>query len=951
MRLFLAATDELADSRELVARLAERWSSEHSPDNPLVVHDWSAYVAEQMATERLPLLPLEPGDIFLGLVWLRFGTSAAGSEGGIADFGAATAEDFELAYRSWASAPATASLFYRCKKLPASLDAIQGEELARIERFFARFSDGKSPGNFGEYTGAKALEENVLADLLRVTGELRAGASRIAGTGKKEAEPAAESLPAYAQKMEPGKAYEVSFLALEIDGFEDLLKRHVARREDVETLGRSFRQLVVETAAGYGGEVFTWDSETGRGLLMFWSKRSHDHAIITGLKVLHGLPVFHLDPLQNPLGLDLEIRTAAHDAVIVFKKPIQSIDSGDLDFLRQVVRKIAHGGELCVSKRLLDRADERLRNRFKGKERLDGEPIHACRLPSTEQHALRSSLERAMKRLTAEARTIQEGLGRPTAEIEPANVEAIGRSVDETYALLDRTGGLLGRIDKGWSRKVFADLAALVRSLMKEEEILWKTLRRGHQEHQASPEIGERLGAIVQTAASQRSRPTVTLGRAVERLMARASEEGGVSSDRSGLDEALKKKIDAFLRADPLDHDKLLTDLLLNEKSRLLDVLSRPRRDEAYQSLKDKLWESADLLLVDDLYSIRGHQRANERKIYDVLVDKPVADGRFQVVRQLLREEFRPAESLVRQRFQQVGLEAENRDLQIVWRSVVLGHAVIKIRHLTALKMSQFSMWQAIAHPNVPIPSLHAIGERISKSEADDAKKIFFDCIRSRVLVAVEGFRTRDELSAITKLILLLLDFPFLVEGGYFERFDDILEKFLERSQHLGLEVEYFENLRHRLESAKTDSGSSEGSRMPTGITKLPLSIQRRLAAEKNYLHWFVTHPDARIAGETVRHISLSNVEQVLRSPEINGKVMAQLLKKPELFTRSGPLLAALNNPKCDVAFANRYLGNLGRSRGGLAALGKLAKNPSANPAIRQAARRLTTEQARQSKR
>ena len=131
-----------------------------------------------------------------------------------------------------------------------------------------------------------------------------------------------------------------------------------------------------------------------------------------------------------------------------------------------------------------------------------------------------------------------------------------------------------------------------------------------------------------------------------------------------------------------------------------------------------------------------------------MLVHEPVADGRFQVTRQLLREEFRPSEDLVRRRFQQLGIEIENRDLQVVWRAVVIGHPTVKIRTLAALRMSPFSMWQAIAHPSVPIASIHAIGERVAKSEGDDAKKIFFDCVRARVVEAVETFRTRDELAA-----------------------------------------------------------------------------------------------------------------------------------------------------------------------------------------------------------
>lgn len=131
-----------------------------------------------------------------------------------------------------------------------------------------------------------------------------------------------------------------------------------------------------------------------------------------------------------------------------------------------------------------------------------------------------------------------------------------------------------------------------------------------------------------------------------------------------------------------------------------------------------------------------------------------------------------------------------------------------EIRNASAFKLTPDSMWrQAVSHPSIPPPSIYAIGERINKAENEDAKKIFFDCIRERLERAVESFRTREELSILTKIVLLLLDFSFLVETGYFERFDDILSKFLDRANKAGLKVDYFESLRKTLEEARKKVG------------------------------------------------------------------------------------------------------------------------------------------------
>ena len=52
--------------------------------------------------------------------------------------------------------------------------------------------------------------------------------------------------------------------------------------------------------------------------------------------------------------------------------------------------------------------------------------------------------------------------------------------------------------------------------------------------------------------------------------------------------------------------------------------------------------------------------------------------------------------------------------------------------------------------------------------------------------------------------------------------------------------------------------------------------------------------------------------------------------------------MAALNHPKCTQNFASRYLSTMARSRQGQTELKKIANNPSANPAVRSAAKRMT---------
>ncbi|MEM7586120.1 MAG: hypothetical protein AAF560_22205 [Acidobacteriota bacterium] len=967
MRIFLAAPSDVANYREATKRVADRLNQERGAklgsELFLEVVDWNTHISALMSLPESAVLEeveVDEHDVFVGIAWLGFDSLEASASSG--DDGPSTERNFGLAYAFWKQHRPASCLLYRCMRLPEKLTDIDGKSFDRVSQFFSHFTlTGNNPVPYSEFRSATDLEEQLASRLTELQQELaggRAAASTPAPASSRaeerparersaEARPAetrpAEERPAgtaeFEKRMQPGKAYEVSFLSIEIEETQQIAQAQSATPAGIDTLYRSFRELVSGTAANYGGEIFSWNGNGG--LLIFWSNRSFDHAIMTGLKVLHSLPVFNLDPAQNPLAVQVKTRTAAHDAVIIFKLPSSDISSEDLDFVVEL-RKNTDAGELSITRRLLERVDSRLKPHFKFKERFEGEPVYACRLPSTNGGAREANLADLTRKLKEKTAQVREILAIPSSGLDISGLEAMSTAIDETYSLLNKYAASFSSIDQEWPKEFLNELAKATSQMMREESEVWKTLRKSYVSGSFTAGKARKLEAIVQAASRRRSRPVVILEKLEERCRALSGSGAEVASEPTQVDEDLIKKIDTFVRADALDSETALTELLLNRKTGLLDFIHSRGSDERHASLLNKLWETADLVLLDDLYSIRGRQRANEAKTYDTLTSEPVKDARFSIVRQALARSTEPVDQEVIGAFAAIGQQAQPQDLQTVWRCLVLGHTDPAIRLAAAMKLAPNSMWQTISLPNVPVASLYAIGERVKKSQSEDAEKIFFDCIRAQLEQAVESFRTREEVSLLTKLIMVLLDFTFLVETGYFERFDDILRKFLERSQRAGLKVEYFESLRKTLEETRKTADKTP-SKPPTGIKKLPLTIQRRLAGEARYVYWFVSHPDHRIAGETLRHVGLMNVERVLRLREVNSTVLNALLKKPELFTRSAPLVAALNHPKCTQNFASRYLPTMSRSRQGMQELQKIANNPSANPVVRSAAKRMAS--------
>ena len=940
MRLFLAVPQDLEAERQIAHQVAAGLNAqsglpEGDPGHIEVV-DWHRTASsltglpESVAFRNLDI---QETDLFVGLTWLAFdGEERTQKEGSHC-----SEREMELAYSYWKSMRRPRALFLRCLRLPEQLKQIDGRHFDRVGMFYNRFdSPEKNRFSYEEFTAQADLEpllEREIRSLVASEGSAEAPATRsrsqLRGTTQFE------------KKMEPGKAYEVTFVSFEIADWNQLVRENEADKAKLQVLAGALLELVRSTSKAYGGEVFSWSAKGG--LMMFWAKRSFDHAIMSGLKVLHNLPVFNLDPQQNPLGKNVGLRVAAHDAVIVFQLPIEEVSSTDINFVIALQEQNTSNDELSITRRLLDRIDERLRPHFQFKGRFEREPVYSCKLPSSKQDTASADLDEhlgAVQRQTSLAMGLLQG---PASGLDLSAADALATAVDETYASLQKFCHAFSSVDQTWPAPFFNQLLEATERLSKEEGELWARLRDRLNEGGMDQGTARRLEALAQAASRRRSRPVVILEKLQERCRILAQGAAPTPSPEQTQEQAadLLKLIDRLVKADELDSETALTELLLHHKRGFLQYVSESGSDaERHQRLTRKMWEAADLALLDDLYSIRGHRRADEPRIFDVMMQPQVGQARFQVVRILLDTEDKPEEVVIGHYFERFNLRPSPQDLQIVWRCLVLGHPEESVRGFAAMKLSQSSMWQVISHPSIPIAGILAIGERMSKSEGEDAKKIFFDCIRSRVEQAVEGFRSRDELNILTKLILQMLGFSFLVETGYFERFDDLLRKFLNRAQSMGMQVDYFEKLRQTLEQARQDHGDKGPAKPPAGIKSLPLTIQRRLAGEARYIYWFVTHPDPRIACETLRHIGLMHVERVLRLREINSTVLLTILRKPELFTRQQAILSALNHPKCTQEFANKYISSMVRSRQGRTALEKIAQNPSASPVVRSTAKR-----------
>jgi hypothetical protein len=364
-------------------------------------------------------------------------------------------------------------------------------------------------------------------------------------------------------------------------------------------------------------------------------------------------------------------------------------------------------------------------------------------------------------------------------------------------------------------------------------------------------------------------------------------------------------------------------------------LIGELRRDPDSRSelLAQKLWTMIDLVVLEDSGSAEGgFPRLKENGLVEALRGHPGVGRKYQTVLALLERASLPEAGSVRQVATGLSIELEERDIQLIWLALLVLHSDDKVCDFCAKKLDFDQIWRPISYPKVPIRVILHIQRRVRASSADDLKKIFFDCVRGRLLMAVGEASTRSEMEELKQVIFEFFRYDFFVQTEYFERLNELLTRFLRRAEQFELETSSFREIMKRLDTLRVEK-NNPGATLPEGIGQVPRAIQRRLAREGLYLDFFVLHPDDRIARETAPHIKETHLERVLLYKNINSSLFGDLLRRPEVAANRSLLLRGLHHPKSELRFAGQNLGRLG-----LQELERLSRDHGARREVRQRA-------------
>lgn len=173
LRIFVASPSDMSAERaqvEKVATMLKPLADEVGLTIDVV--DWRAAVPDMGCPEQVILDQLKPTswDVFIGILWHRFGTPPGGKDPQTKkEYLSGTEEEFKIAYRLWKLCRNPRIMIYRCKR-KVSLDMIDFEQAQRVNEFFAQFNavKGEHPGLYREFDTTEEFDRLLFGDLQKI---------------------------------------------------------------------------------------------------------------------------------------------------------------------------------------------------------------------------------------------------------------------------------------------------------------------------------------------------------------------------------------------------------------------------------------------------------------------------------------------------------------------------------------------------------------------------------------------------------------------------------------------------------------------------------------------------------------------------------------------------------------------------------------------------------------
>lgn len=162
LKVFVSSPSDIEEERKIIADVIQELTNIWREQSGVILEyaGWKTHTTPGISAEGPQAVIdeqiLDDYDIFIGIMWTRFGTPTGSAESG-------TEQEFNTAYAKWLEAPKSIRvMFYFNKAVPANLDEINPEQLAKVNAFQEKISSEMGAlyatyTNLNEYEGLVRL--------------------------------------------------------------------------------------------------------------------------------------------------------------------------------------------------------------------------------------------------------------------------------------------------------------------------------------------------------------------------------------------------------------------------------------------------------------------------------------------------------------------------------------------------------------------------------------------------------------------------------------------------------------------------------------------------------------------------------------------------------------------------------------------------------------------------
>ena len=173
LRIFAASPSDMIAERAKIEAVASMLKPlADSLGIILEVVDWSSVIPDMGRPEQVILDQVKPTswDVFIGILWHRFGTPTGGKDKSTKqEYFSGTEEEFKTVYSLWQSYERPRIMMYRCKRnIP--LEDLNPDQYKRVQDFFGQFEAqrGAHPGLYQTFDTIKSFEKLLLNNLQKI---------------------------------------------------------------------------------------------------------------------------------------------------------------------------------------------------------------------------------------------------------------------------------------------------------------------------------------------------------------------------------------------------------------------------------------------------------------------------------------------------------------------------------------------------------------------------------------------------------------------------------------------------------------------------------------------------------------------------------------------------------------------------------------------------------------